>query len=197
MHLILIVGIKYNIILKMTIHNISQAVFIRRLLNIFLCMSQIGSNAVYILFVAQNILPVIWRLFCPEYLVGDRNILVQNILLIITIYPCSLTQSEITLFKDCGIPPWSRLELPDLHRPSHYSCARHMQVILRFQKGIFQHSCLQNDFLSQHPQPALPLSLLRPRKHLWVCRSRCYCLLHLWHAATKVWYWSWWYWWWW
>ena len=98
MHLILIVGIKYNIILKMTIHNISQAVFIRRLLNIFLCMSQIGSNAVYILFVAQNILPVIWRLFCPEYLVGDRNILVQNILLIITIYPCSLTQSEITLF---------------------------------------------------------------------------------------------------
>lgn len=105
MHLILIVGIKYNIILKMTIHNISQAVFIRRLLNIFLCMSQIGSNAVYILFVAQNILPVIWRLFCPEYLVGDRNILVQNILLIITIYPCSLTQSEITLFKDCGIPP--------------------------------------------------------------------------------------------
>lgn len=31
---------------------------IRRLLNIFLCMSQIGSNAVYILFVAQNIMPV-------------------------------------------------------------------------------------------------------------------------------------------
>merc|ERR1719154_648712 len=29
------------------------SVFIRRLLNIFLCMSQIGSNAVYILFVAQ------------------------------------------------------------------------------------------------------------------------------------------------
>ena len=34
------------------------SVHIRRLLNIFLCMSQIGSNAVYILFVAQNILPV-------------------------------------------------------------------------------------------------------------------------------------------
>lgn len=34
------------------------SVFIRRLLNIFLCMSQIGSNAVYILFVAQNIMPV-------------------------------------------------------------------------------------------------------------------------------------------
>ena len=34
------------------------SVFMRRLVNIFLCMSQIGSNAVYILFVAQNILPV-------------------------------------------------------------------------------------------------------------------------------------------
>ena len=31
----------------------------RRLINIFLCLSQLGSNAVYILFVAQNILPVI------------------------------------------------------------------------------------------------------------------------------------------
>ena len=30
----------------------------RRLLNTFLCMSQIGSNAVYILFVAQNVQPV-------------------------------------------------------------------------------------------------------------------------------------------
>ena len=41
---------------------------IRRLLNIFLCMSQIGSNAVYILFVAQNIMPV-----CDTFLldVGD------------------------------------------------------------------------------------------------------------------------------
>ena len=37
---------------------------------------------------------------------------------------------KLPFFKDCGIPPWSRLELPDLHRPSHYSCARHMQVIL-------------------------------------------------------------------
>ena len=34
------------------------SVFMRRLINTFLCMSQIGSNAVYILFVAQNILPV-------------------------------------------------------------------------------------------------------------------------------------------
>jgi len=31
----------------------------RRLLNTFLCMSQIGSNAVYILFVAQNIQPLV------------------------------------------------------------------------------------------------------------------------------------------
>ena len=39
-------------------HWSRYSVFIRRLLNIFLCMSQIGSNAVYILFVAQNIMPV-------------------------------------------------------------------------------------------------------------------------------------------
>ena len=48
----------------------------RRLLNIFLCMSQIGSNAVYILFVAQNIMPVqkiflfniFWVSFIPSRL---------------------------------------------------------------------------------------------------------------------------------
>ena len=36
----------------------NYSVHMRRLLNTFLCMSQIGSNAVYILFVAQNIQPV-------------------------------------------------------------------------------------------------------------------------------------------
>jgi len=36
----------------------SKSDHIRRLINIFLCMSQIGSNAVYILFVAQNIMPI-------------------------------------------------------------------------------------------------------------------------------------------
>ena len=36
----------------------NNSIHIRRLVNIFLCMSQIGSNAVYILFVAQNIMPV-------------------------------------------------------------------------------------------------------------------------------------------
>ena len=36
----------------------SKSHHMRRLINIFLCMSQIGSNAVYILFVAQNIMPV-------------------------------------------------------------------------------------------------------------------------------------------
>ena len=39
-------------------HWTRYSVHIRRLLNIFLCMSQIGSNAVYILFVAENIKPV-------------------------------------------------------------------------------------------------------------------------------------------
>jgi len=43
------------------------SVHIRRLLNIFLCMSQIGSNAVYILFVAQNILPIIETHFAPGW----------------------------------------------------------------------------------------------------------------------------------
>jgi len=37
----------------------SKSDHIRRLINIFLCMSQIGSNAVYILFVAQNIMPIV------------------------------------------------------------------------------------------------------------------------------------------
>merc|ERR1711892_998841 len=36
----------------------SKSHHMRRLINIFLCMSQIGSNAVYILFVAQNIMPI-------------------------------------------------------------------------------------------------------------------------------------------
>ena len=44
------------------------SVFMRRLINIFLCMSQIGSNAVYILFVAQNILPV-GSLSLPEQII--------------------------------------------------------------------------------------------------------------------------------
>jgi len=45
----------------------SKATFIRRLLNIFLCMSQIGSNAVYILFVAQNILPIVESHLAPGW----------------------------------------------------------------------------------------------------------------------------------
>jgi hypothetical protein len=34
------------------------AIFMRKLVNIFLCLSQLGSNAVYVLFIAQNIQPV-------------------------------------------------------------------------------------------------------------------------------------------
>jgi len=43
------------------------SVFMRRLINIFLCMSQIGSNAVYILFVAQNILPIVEAHLAPGW----------------------------------------------------------------------------------------------------------------------------------
>jgi len=39
----------------------------RRLINIFLCMSQIGSNAVYILFVAENILPIVETYLSPGW----------------------------------------------------------------------------------------------------------------------------------
>jgi len=45
----------------------SKAVFMRRLVNTFLCMSQIGSNAVYILFVAQNIMPIVETHFAPNW----------------------------------------------------------------------------------------------------------------------------------
>jgi len=45
----------------------AKAVFMRRLINIFLCMSQIGSNAVYILFVAQNIMPIVETNFAPDW----------------------------------------------------------------------------------------------------------------------------------
>jgi len=39
----------------------------RRLINLFLCMSQIGSNAVYILFVAQNIMPIVETYLNPGW----------------------------------------------------------------------------------------------------------------------------------
>eukprot|EP00088_Acartia_fossae_P007143 TRINITY_DN13325_c0_g1_i1.p1 TRINITY_DN13325_c0_g1~~TRINITY_DN13325_c0_g1_i1.p1 ORF type:complete len:518 (-),score=24.62 TRINITY_DN13325_c0_g1_i1:787-2340(-) len=45
----------------------SCAVHFGRLINVFLCMSQIGSNAVYILFVAQNILPVVETYLSPGW----------------------------------------------------------------------------------------------------------------------------------
>ncbi|XP_023344937.1 proton-coupled amino acid transporter 1 isoform X1 [Eurytemora carolleeae] len=44
-----------------------SAKFFGRLINLFLCMSQIGSNAVYILFVAQNILPIVETYLSPGW----------------------------------------------------------------------------------------------------------------------------------
>ena len=78
------------------------SVFMRRLINIFLCMSQIGSNAVYILFVAQNILPV-----------GSL----------------SVNESEYYLnqIADSGGPLSSRLELQNLHRAPGPSCHPRLQ----------------------------------------------------------------------
>lgn len=43
------------------------AKFFGRLINVFLCMSQIGSNAVYILFVAENIMPVVETYLAPGW----------------------------------------------------------------------------------------------------------------------------------
>lgn len=60
--------------------------FIRKLLNIFLCMSQMGSNAVYILFVAQNILPIIEN----HYHLGWNYRLYIALLLLPMILACSI-----------------------------------------------------------------------------------------------------------
>ena len=53
------------------------APFIRKLLNTFLCLSQVLSNAVYVLFIAQNIKPVILlltqvRTLCFPLKVGNE-----------------------------------------------------------------------------------------------------------------------------
>ena len=82
-------------------HWTRYSTHIRRLLNIFLCMSQIGSNAVYILFVAQNIMPV-----------G---------------YPLSFLGYEAFISVDCRDPLRSRLELQDLHRYSSAACYPDLQ----------------------------------------------------------------------
>merc|ERR1719193_2592067 len=63
----------------------SKATFIRRLLNIFLCMSQIGSNAVYILFVAQNILPIVESHLAPGW---NYRIYIAILLVPVTLTCC-------------------------------------------------------------------------------------------------------------
>jgi len=67
-------------------HWSRYSVHIRRLLNIFLCMSQIGSNAVYILFVAENIKPIVDTHFAPGW---DYRIYIA-ILLLPVILICSI-----------------------------------------------------------------------------------------------------------
>jgi len=78
-------------------HWAKFSVHIRRLLNIFLCMSQIGSNAVYILFVAQNIMPIIETHFSP----GWNYRIYIAILLLPVILICSIR--NLKYLSPCSI----------------------------------------------------------------------------------------------
>jgi len=87
----------------------SKSTHMRRLINIFLCMSQIGSNAVYILFVAQNIMPIVethftlnwnYRLYIAILLVPV--ILICSIKNLRYLSPCSIL-ANILEFAGLGI----------------------------------------------------------------------------------------------
>jgi len=87
----------------------SKSVHIRRLVNIFLCMSQIGSNAVYILFVAQNIMPIVethfnldwnYRLYIAVLIIPV--ILICSIKNLKYLSPCSIL-ANILEFVGLGI----------------------------------------------------------------------------------------------
>merc|ERR1711892_727522 len=69
----------------------------RRLINIFLCISQIGSNAVYILFVAQNIMPIAETYFT----LGWNYRLYIALLLIPVIMICSI--KNLKYLSPCSI----------------------------------------------------------------------------------------------
>merc|ERR1711892_394519 len=87
----------------------SKSTHMRRLINIFLCMSQIGSNAVYILFVAQNIMPIVethftlnwnYRLYIAILLIPV--ILICSIKNLRYLSPCSIL-ANILEFAGLGI----------------------------------------------------------------------------------------------
>merc|ERR1712106_216510 len=75
----------------------SKSHHMRRLINIFLCMSQIGSNAVYILFVAQNIMPIAETYFD----LGWNYRLYIALLLIPVIMICSI--KNLKYLSPCSI----------------------------------------------------------------------------------------------
>merc|ERR1711892_19068 len=75
----------------------SKSHHMRRLINIFLCMSQIGSNAVYILFVAQNIMPIAETYFT----LGWNYRLYIALLLIPVIMICSI--KNLKYLSPCSI----------------------------------------------------------------------------------------------
>ena len=63
----------------------------RRLLNIFLCLSQTGMNAVYILFLAQNLRQVVESHFAPGW---DYRVYI-GLLLLPVIMICSIRELKI------------------------------------------------------------------------------------------------------
>merc|ERR550519_1664056 len=73
------------------------SVFMRRLINVFLCMSQIGSNAVYILFVAQNILPIVEAYLAP----GWNYRIYIGILILPVILVCSI--KNLKYLSPCSV----------------------------------------------------------------------------------------------
>merc|ERR1711892_327392 len=75
----------------------SKSHHMRRLIDIFLCMSQIGSNAVYILFVAQNIMPIAETYFD----LGWNYRLYIALLLIPVIMICSI--KNLKYLSPCSI----------------------------------------------------------------------------------------------
>merc|ERR1711892_899617 len=75
----------------------SKSHHMRRLINIFLCMSQIGSNAVYILFVAQNIMPIAETYFT----LGWNYRLYIALLLIPVIMICSI--KNLRYLSPCSV----------------------------------------------------------------------------------------------
>jgi len=121
----------------------TKAVFMRRLVNIFLCMSQIGSNAVYILFVAQNIMPIVethlslgwnYRLYILVLLIPV--ILICSIRNLRYLSPCSVL-ANILEFVGLAVVFYYifRSPLPNSHSVPWFTPARNFPIF--FGTAIF------------------------------------------------------------